>query len=208
MSSESIRFWDGIAERYARRPVADEATYQKKLAITREYLAPHMQVFEFGCGTGSTALEHAPLVAHVRATDLSAKMIQIARDKATARGIDNVSFECVGLDRVQVEDESMDVVLGLSILHLLPDWEAAIGAVHRMLKPGGVFVTSTACLGDSLLRLLGWCSPIGRRLGLMPHVEVFSARRLRQTQERAGFGLEVDWRQGATKAVFMVARKR
>ena len=47
--SGSGRFWDRSAERYSKRPVADEASYQKKLAITREYFRPDMQVLEFGC---------------------------------------------------------------------------------------------------------------------------------------------------------------
>src|SRR5215217_1657238 len=60
------RFWDNLAERYARQPIADEAAYQTKLDITRSYLHPDMAVLEFGCGTGSTALQHAPHVRHIR----------------------------------------------------------------------------------------------------------------------------------------------
>ena len=52
----SSKFWDRIAARYARKPVADEAAYRRKLAVTRDYLAPDMDVLEFGCGTGSTAI--------------------------------------------------------------------------------------------------------------------------------------------------------
>ena len=52
----SARFWDRIAERYSKSPVADEAAYQKKLQVTREYFRPDMEVLEIGCGTGSTAI--------------------------------------------------------------------------------------------------------------------------------------------------------
>ena len=45
-------FWERIAVRYSKQPVADEATYQKKLQITREFLLPNMRVLEIGCGTG------------------------------------------------------------------------------------------------------------------------------------------------------------
>ena len=58
--NQSAKFWDKIAERYSRRPIADEAAYHRKLQVTREYFHPDMQVLEFGCGTGSTAIEHAP----------------------------------------------------------------------------------------------------------------------------------------------------
>ena len=60
------KFWDRHAERYAKSPVADEASYQKKLQVTREYLRPDMEILEFGCGTGSTAITHAPYVKHIR----------------------------------------------------------------------------------------------------------------------------------------------
>ena len=69
------KFWDKIAARYARRPVPDEAVYQRKLALTREYLRPGAHLLEFGCGTGSTAIAHAPHLADILATDISAEML-------------------------------------------------------------------------------------------------------------------------------------
>ena len=63
----SAKFWDRIAARYSKKPVADEAAYQKKLQITRKYLRPDSRVLEFGCGTGSTAIAHAAHVKHVLA---------------------------------------------------------------------------------------------------------------------------------------------
>ena len=72
-SYRRAKFWDWIAERYARTPVADEASYKKKLQITQDYLRPGMEVLEFGCGTGSTALIHAPHVKHIHAIDISSR---------------------------------------------------------------------------------------------------------------------------------------
>ena len=66
---QSTRFWDKIAERYSKQPVADESAYQKKLKVTREHFRPDMEVLEFGCGTGSTAIAHAPYVKHIQAID-------------------------------------------------------------------------------------------------------------------------------------------
>ena len=55
-------FWNRVAERYAKSPIANESRYQQKLAATQRMLRSNMDVFEFGCGTGSTALLHAPYV--------------------------------------------------------------------------------------------------------------------------------------------------
>ncbi len=40
------RFWDKIAEKYSKQPVADEESYQQKLRVTREYFRPDMEVLE------------------------------------------------------------------------------------------------------------------------------------------------------------------
>ena len=83
----SVKFWDKIAERYSKRPIADEVAYQKKLQVTREYFRPDMEVLELGCGTGSTAILHAPYVKHILAIDISSKMIDIAQAKADAKSV-------------------------------------------------------------------------------------------------------------------------
>jgi len=56
-------------------------------------------------------------------------------------------------------DQTLDAVLGLSILHLLDNKEEVIAKVHRTLKPGGIFVTSTACIGDTMMRFLKFIVP-------------------------------------------------
>ena len=203
----SARFWDRIARRYARQPVADEAAYQKKLQITREHLRPDMQMLELGCGTGSTAIAHAPYVKHIRAVDISANMLEIAQAKADAADVHNVSFSRSSIDDLEVADESVDAVLALSILHLLADKDAAIARVHRMLRTGGVFVSNTACLGGTM-RYLKIVAPVGRLLGLMPRLGFFTADELRASLMDAGFEIDYDWQPDDGVADFLVARKR
>ncbi len=203
---QSARFWDKIAERYSKRPIADEAAYQKKLQVTREYFRPDMEVLELGCGTGSTAIAHAPYVQHIQAIDISAKMIEIAQGKADAKNIENVTFERSTIDDLSVPEQSLDAVLGLSILHLLDDKEEVIARVHKMLKPGGIFVTSTACIGDTM-KFFKIVAPIGKSLGLMPVVKVFTTRELENSLTAAGFAIDHQWQPGKGKAVFIVAKK-
>lgn len=204
--SEPSKFWDRIAERYAKRPVPDEEVYQRKLRTTRDYFRSDMEVLEFGCGTGSTAIAHAPHVKHILATDISSKMIEIARCKAEAAKAANVTFQQAAIDDFGAPDETYDAVLGLSILHLLEDKEAVIAKVHRMLKPGGIFVSSTACLGDTMkfFKLIG---PIGKFLGLMPLVKVFTTAELEDSLTAAGFAIDHRWQPGKGKAIFIVAKK-
>ena len=200
------KFWDKIAERYAKKPVADEDSYQKKLQVTREYLKPDMEVLEFGCGTGSTAIAHAPYVKHIRAIDISSKMIEIAQGKADAGDVKNVTFERSTVDELKVPDRTFDAVLGLSVLQLLENKEEAISKVHRMLKPGGVFVSSTACIGD-FMKVFKVIAPVGKFFGLLPLVKVFTVKELEDSLIDAGFEIDYQWQPGKGKSVFIVAKK-
>lgn len=201
---QSAKFWDRIAERYSKRPVADEAAYQKKLHVTRKYFRPDMEVLEFGCGTGSTAISHSPYVKHIQAIDISSKMIDIAQGKADTKNIENVTFRRSTIDKFSMPDETLDAVLGLSILHLLVNKEAVIAKVHRMLKPGGIFVTNTVCLGD-MMKFIKIIAPIGKFFGLL--VKVFTKRELEDSLTNAGFEIDYQWQPGKNKAVFIVAIK-
>lgn len=204
--SHPSTFWDRIAKRYARQPVADEAAYQKKLSVTRQHLASSNHVLEFGCGTGTTAIYHAPVVADVHAIDISANMLAIAKQKATDSGVDNISFEQADLHELTCPNASWDVVLGMSILHLVANKDAEIQRAYELLKPGGVFITSTVCIEDSGA-WFKYVAPIFRWLPFLPSVAVFSERTLKDSMETAGFEIEYDWRPSPDKSVFIVARK-
>lgn len=200
------KFWNKIADRYSRRPISDEAVYEKKLDITRKYFRPDMEVLEIGCGTGTTAIAHAPHVGHILATDLAPRMIEIATEKAEAANIDNVTFRVSSVDVLDLPDASIDAVMAHNLLHLLEDREPAIADIQRMLKPGGVFVTSTACLGDMML-LLQLIVPVGRLLRLFPLVKVFSTAELKRSFEKFGFEIDYEWLPKKNAAVFIVCRK-
>ncbi|HWV19473.1 MAG TPA: class I SAM-dependent methyltransferase [Devosia sp.] len=199
-------FWNRRADRYAAEPIADETAYQTKLAATRRLLHRDMDLFEFGCGTGSTALIHAPNVRHIRAVDFSERMIEIARGKADQAGVKNISFEVGAIESVEIAPQSMDMVLGMSVLHLLRNKQAAIAKVFRALKPGGYFITSTACLTD-MMPAIRFVAPLGSLLGLIPHLDIMSVRQLRAAMEAAGFVVEHEWLPKKKAAVFMIARK-
>jgi ubiquinone/menaquinone biosynthesis C-methylase UbiE len=206
--SDSDRFWDKVAERYEKSPVSDEASYRKKLAETQGFFAPNMRVLEFGCGTGTTAIHHAPHVQHIDAIDLSEKMIDIGRRKAASAGVENVTFTRATLEEFHAASAHFDAVLGLNVIHLLPDRRTVLTEVARILKPGGIFVSSTVCLGGSYLRFIKWIAPLGKLLGLMPDLFILTESELADEIRSAGFEIERQWHHGKGGiAVFMVARK-
>ena len=200
------KFWNKLAPRYAKSPVRDEKTYQKKLEITQSYFKPDWSVFEFGCGTGSTAIVHSPYVKQILATDISDEMIAIAEQKTQAQGITNISFQQGTLDSLPLNPESFDAVLGLNILHLLPNVDETINRVNQLLKPGGIFVSSNALMREVSLhwRLL---IPVMQFIGLAPHIDSFSKDELIGMLTKNGFTIDHEW-QPAKASLFIVARKK
>ncbi len=205
--TDSERFWDRLARRYAARPVSDAAAYEKTLERVRAHLSPGDRVLEFGCGTGTTALILAPHVAHVTASDISGAMIAIAREKAAAQAVANAEFVKGTLFDTKPAGGGLDAVMGFNILHLLDDLPAAIGHAGTLLKPGGLFITKTACIGhmNPLLRIV---LPALRVLGLAPRVSFLTVDVLETAIRGAGFEIvETGLYPAKSHSRFVVARK-
>lgn len=199
------RFWDRVANKYAKQPVADVAAYEKKLAMTQDYLTPESEVLEMGCGTGTTALIHAPFAKHILATDISAAMLNIAQDKADAQNVQNVTFEKSDIHAFDAEGKQFDMVMMHSLLHLLESREAVVSQAFDLLKPGGYFVSSTACLsGKKMMQPVIF---LGRLIGRLPYVAFFSQDYLVALLHSAGFEIEAEWLPEGGQSVFVVARK-
>lgn len=130
--ANDARFWDRIARKYAADPIADMAGYERTLERSRHYLRGDEMAFEFGCGTGTTALKLAPFVARIVATDISGEMIAIARERAGAEGGTNATFEIATPDAGLWSDGTFDVAFGFNVLHLVATREATLRGVHRL----------------------------------------------------------------------------
>jgi 2-polyprenyl-3-methyl-5-hydroxy-6-metoxy-1,4-benzoquinol methylase len=198
------KFWDKQAESYAKSPIRNEELYNKKLKTTQGYFTPEMEILEFGCGTGTTAIHHAPHVNHILATDVSANMLEIARGKAEAAGLSNLSFKRATLDDLDEAEKRFDLIMGMNIIHLLPSKSEATAKVYSLLKPGGLFISSTPCLADSLWCLLWPVLKVARWFGLAPLVRMFGTKSLEKTVLEAGFVIE---RSEKLNGSFIVASK-
>lgn len=205
--TESALFWDKVATKYAASPVADESSYEVKLRKTQELLKPDMNVLEFGCGTGSTAIVHAPFVNQYTAIDISSNMIEIARHKQYQNGVKNIHFETAIMEDYADQAEQYDAILGLSILHLLDNYAEIINQTYQMLKPGGYFITNTGCLDDHLA-FMKYIIPVIKFFGKAPEVEFFSRADLDDAMLEAGFKIEHQWIPPKSKTTyFMICRK-
>ncbi len=204
---DQSRFWDRIADKYYRSPIKDNEAYQHKLAVSRTFLHPDATVLEFGCGTGGTAISHARHVKHVHAIDISGKMLAHAREQASKQNVSNVTFEQAGIESFSATPNYYDVIFGMSILHLVENRKIVLDKVYRMLKPGGVFISSTACMGDSI-PIFKYIVPVGRALGLFPIVKVFGQTTLVNEMSESEFHVVQQWRPNKKMAAFVIAEKK
>jgi arsenite methyltransferase len=208
MTHDDARFWNGIAEKYAAKPVADARAFERKKAIAREHLRPDSNVLELGCGTGTLALEMARHAGQIQALDISAEMLRIADQKREAQGVSNVTFRQGTLDGSHpYPPESFDSVWAFSILHLVPDRRRVLATLFDLLAPGGSLIASSVCLGD------GWV-PYGPILAVMrwfgqaPLVHIYSRETLLCELRETGFVDVTERDVGAEKTVaFVVAKK-
>ena len=203
--SDHAKFWNKLARRYSRQKIGNPAAYEEKLRRTQALFTPQTRVFEFGCGTGGTARLHARHVAHVHAVDFSDQMIRIARERQAEEGVENVTFEVAGIDEVGTEAR-YDVVMAMSVLHLLPNWRGVIAKAHALSEPGGYFVTSTVAMerGPWYLRA---ALAVLRPFGLLPPMQFIGQATLRAEFEAAGFTVVDEWRPEGADSVFIVGQR-
>ena len=187
MTAAPDKFWNGVAEKYARRPVANVPAFEAKKAAIKARLQPGDTILEVGCGTGSVAIELAAHTKHVHALDLSEEMIRIARRKATAAGVTNVTFHVGTVDDLsRFEPDTFDMVCAMNLLHLVEDRARVLAQCFELLRPGGCLVESTVVLGESWVPyrlVLGVMKLVGRA----PPVWILDADELYRDIEAAGF---------------------
>ena len=124
--------WDAL-----RKVFHDDALRSRAVA----HLAPTgLRVADVGTGTGILAAELARLGMRVIAVDHSARMLEAARDKLRAEGVEGVELRAGEANALPVADGELDAAFAHMVLHYLPSPSEAIAEMARVLRPGGCAV--------------------------------------------------------------------
>jgi SAM-dependent methyltransferase len=97
-------------------------------------LSPGAGVLDVGCGNGEYLRALAARQARAAGCDLSPGMLRVAGHPAVA---------CASVTALPVRDAAFDVVLAVHMLYHVPDREAAVRELRRVLAPGGRCVAVT-----------------------------------------------------------------
>jgi len=183
------KFWDLISAKYAASPISDRTAYETKIEKIKSCLSPDDVVLDIGCGTGTQCGDLAGHVKQVTGIDISSKLLAIAEQRKAERKLDNIEFINTSLYDERLKPECFDMVMAFYVLHFFEDLDAVVKRVHALLKPGGLFISETACLGEKnkvagkLVRFSGY-------LGFLPKINLLTTRQLQHAMEQAGFILE------------------
>lgn len=102
------------------------------------FLPRHWVVADLGCGTGNASELLAPCVKRVIAVDQSAAMLDAA--KRRLEGVRNVEFVRGELEKLPLEDASVDAAVIALVLHHAEEPGAALGEARRVLRAGGTLL--------------------------------------------------------------------
>ena len=97
-------------------------------------------VLDLGCGAGTDLLIAAQMVGpagKAYGLDMTASMLERARQSAHEMGLDNVELSEGLIESLPLEDASVDLVISNGVIDLIPDKDAVFDEIDRVLKPGG-----------------------------------------------------------------------
>jgi N-acetylglutamate synthase-like GNAT family acetyltransferase/SAM-dependent methyltransferase len=97
-------------------------------------------VLDLGCGAGADVLLAADKVGprgRVYGVDMTEEMLDLAREAAQARGVENVEFLRGDIESIPLPTGSVDLVISNCVINLVLDKESVYREIFRVLKPGG-----------------------------------------------------------------------
>ena len=172
--------WAPIYDRVYVKLLADA---HRKTAAAAAACGP--DILEVGVGTG-LVLRHYPSNVRVVGVDLSVHMLAKALEKVREERLSHVRA-IVAMDacRLGLPDAAFDAVTVPFVITLVPDPEAALDEMRRVLKPGGEIVVASKMGAEAgiPMKIETAVAPLVARMGWSSD---FKVSRLRRWAERAG----------------------
>jgi SAM-dependent methyltransferase len=179
---------DWSAARYER--TAEQLLPAARAVVEHAVITPGERLIDVGCGTGNAALLAAERGARATGVDPAARLLDVAREQAAARGLD-ATFVSGDAAKLPVADGEADVVVSVFGVIFAPAAGAAARELARVTRPGGRLALSAwipqGAIGDSVRAAR---EAVARALGAPPGAPPFAWHErgaLARLLEPAGF---------------------
>ncbi len=148
MKGDNKGFWQRYARWYGPlMNVTGKGFYRNLCEDITENFSGTEKVLELACGSGQLSFMLAEKSGSLVATDFSENMVAAARKKDDG-GIPGLSFDVKDATATGYPSGSFDVVVIANALHIMPDPDAALAEIRRVLKPGGRLFAPTFVLDE------------------------------------------------------------
>jgi len=149
-------------------------------------LPPNQKVLEIGCGNGiGTRLIHEYFKpSEFIATEYDEGLVEITQEKVKDL---NVLVEQADATKFRFANNEFDAVVGLSVIHHIPNWEDALDELHRIIKPNGLLIIKELSI-DTFETFFG---KISRRFVEHPYDDMFRKDEFIDYLKQKAFKLEV-----------------
>lgn len=107
-------------------------------------------VLDLGSGAGNDVFVARSIVGEqgrVIGIDMTEEMIEKAKINNFKLGFENVEFKLGDIEKMPLENDTIDVIVSNCVLNLVPDKEKAFKEIYRVLKDGGHF-----CVSDIVIK--------------------------------------------------------
>ena len=138
-NDEQIKYWNGSAgNTWTQSQERMDLMLQPltQVALEAAQAGSDDYIIDIGCGCGDTSLQLAEVAAQVRGIDISEPMLQRARERATALGLSNISFETADAAITPLTAEHQLLFSRFGIM-FFADPTAAFKNLRGGLTPGG-----------------------------------------------------------------------
>ncbi len=183
--NKTENFWNRFAGKYDKPEDTIIVNGYISIGMIKEYLNKSDTIMDFGCATGTISSSLAGEVNEIYGIDISPKMIEIAQQRAVERKLDNLYFSCSNIFDKKFNNESFDMIISYSVLHVLDNLDNSVRRIYDLLKPGGLFVTLTPCLGEKVL--IPGIMRLFNKLGILPSISCFKIIELEKLISDNGF---------------------
>lgn len=140
------------------------------------------KILEIGCGNGigTRLIDKYFKPAEFIATEYDESLVEVAQRKNKGS---QVRVEAGNAADLRFAEGEFDAVIGLSVIHHIPNWEAGLDELHRVIKPGGLLIIKELSI-DTFETPFG---KIARRFVEHPYDDMFKKAEFLDYLKQKGF---------------------